>query len=138
MNLYDYTQITRGPNKGGYLHPKFLKDDRNLCLDMKIRPKTKFSVSSLEARLTEWSQARAQGLQGNAQITNPPLLQQWQQQQNLSNVTSPIMESLVHLDHDFHSHLTSRIKETLEGDFLIFIPQTNKYHPSTQNNAFFK
>mmetsp|Transcript_18708 Transcript_18708/g.32960 ORF Transcript_18708/g.32960 Transcript_18708/m.32960 type:complete len:613 (+) Transcript_18708:265-2103(+) len=41
LNLYEFHKVVVGANRGSYSHPKFIRSDRSLCLQMRIRKRTK-------------------------------------------------------------------------------------------------
>lgn len=41
LNLYDFKKLKGGPQRGGYQHPLFRRDNRELCKKIKMRPKPK-------------------------------------------------------------------------------------------------
>jgi len=40
LNLYNFKKIIVGPMRGGYIHPKFHRDKKELCYTMKIRTRS--------------------------------------------------------------------------------------------------
>ncbi|KAL3915419.1 MAG: hypothetical protein SGILL_005665 [Bacillariaceae sp.] len=50
LNLYEFSKILTGPNRGCYRHPKFLRSNRQLCLEMRIRKKKTAPASTGAAK----------------------------------------------------------------------------------------
>jgi hypothetical protein len=41
LNLYEFQKVLSGANRGSYQHPKFVRSDRERCLEMRIRKRSK-------------------------------------------------------------------------------------------------
>jgi len=97
LNLYDFAKVVTGPNRGAYSHPMFIRSDRNLCLQMRIRKRStsKKSKKTTKAAPAENRAAATRGGGRAAAESNQavyPLLtsfQEAQQQQNNQNFTAP-------------------------------------------------
>ena len=50
LNLYNFQKLISGSYRGGYVHPKFRKDAKELSLEMRIRPKGPSRASGSKRR----------------------------------------------------------------------------------------
>lgn len=65
LNLYGFTRISEGPNKGGYYHKYFRRGQATLCRKIK-RKKT-----PSKPRTTFWSRCQTTGGSSSAELGNP-------------------------------------------------------------------
>jgi len=72
LNLYNFKKIIVGPMRGGYIHPKFLRDNKELCSTMKIRTRaaTRASYRSTSVHLPMPNTLRMMGFQQQPATTS--------------------------------------------------------------------
>lgn len=106
LNLYDFTKVVTGPNRGAYSHPMFLRRNRDLCLEMRIRKRNNAKKSKKPAQATDAGESTgaASGSQNGdeeqlAGYAPMPAHHHYQghqqQQQNFASSSVDIMEGLL-------------------------------------------
>jgi hypothetical protein len=110
LNLYEFQKILSGPNRGSYGHPNFVRSDRRLCLQMRIRKRIRRAIptgsaedSSLPPKTLRVPMVMDSGSSaGAAASRNAGTMEHLQLQElaSASKISSPSYLHHGHLPHD--------------------------------------